>query len=163
MELFRKIFNALNKGRVKYMVAGGIAVNLYGIERATADLDIVILLDEKNLLRFVSVANAIGLKPKLPVKLEDFLNKDKRKKWMDEKNMKVFSLFDPKNPFFLIDIMMEYEFDFDRAYKNRKKVRMENTIIPLIPLDVLIQMKEKTGRPQDMADAFYLKKLKEVF
>ena len=31
------------------MVAGGIAVNLYGIERATADIDIVLKLEEKNL------------------------------------------------------------------------------------------------------------------
>ncbi len=28
------------------MVAGGIAVNLYGIERATADLDIALELEE---------------------------------------------------------------------------------------------------------------------
>jgi len=40
MELFRKVFSAMNQERVKYMVAGGIAVNLFGIERAPADLDI---------------------------------------------------------------------------------------------------------------------------
>jgi len=29
------------------MVAGGIAVNLYGIERATADIDIIVNLEKK--------------------------------------------------------------------------------------------------------------------
>jgi hypothetical protein len=38
MRLFRKIFSAINLERVKYMVAGGVAVNLYGTKRATADL-----------------------------------------------------------------------------------------------------------------------------
>jgi len=42
MELFKTLFSSLNQASVKYMVAGGIAVNLYGIERATADVDIVL-------------------------------------------------------------------------------------------------------------------------
>jgi hypothetical protein len=29
------------------MVAGGIAVNLYGIEKATADIDIVLMFDKE--------------------------------------------------------------------------------------------------------------------
>jgi len=39
MELFKTLFSSLKQGIYKYMVAGGIAVNLYGIERATADVD----------------------------------------------------------------------------------------------------------------------------
>jgi len=60
MELFRKICSALNEERAKYMVAGGIAMNLYGIERATADLDIVVLLEQVNLSKFVSVARRLA-------------------------------------------------------------------------------------------------------
>jgi len=47
MENIKRIFKALSEARVKYMLAGGIAVNLYGIERATADMDIVVFLSEK--------------------------------------------------------------------------------------------------------------------
>ncbi len=46
MELFKELFASLNRARVKYMVAGGIAVNLYGIERATDDIDIVVELEK---------------------------------------------------------------------------------------------------------------------
>jgi len=46
MHLFKKLFLSLNKASIKYMVAGGIAVNLYGIERATADLDIALELEK---------------------------------------------------------------------------------------------------------------------
>lgn len=38
---FEYLFSALNKARVRYLVVGGIAVNIYGIERATADIDLV--------------------------------------------------------------------------------------------------------------------------
>jgi hypothetical protein len=139
------------------MVAGGIAVNLYGIERATADIDIVVNLEKNNLSKFIRVAKKLGLKPKVPVTLDDFTDSEKRKSWIADKGMMVFSLYDTKNPFFLIDIFVEVPFDFDGVYKQRKKIRLEDTIIPVVPIKTLIGMKEKSGRPQDRADVFYLK------
>ena len=161
MQLFKNLFSSLNKESVKYMVAGGIAVNLYGIERATADIDIILKLDKKNLLKFVKVAKKLGLKPKLPLALDDFIDAERRKGWIVDKDMVVYSLYDAKNPFFLLDIFVEEPFDFDEVYEKRKKIEFENTIIPLVPIKVLIAMKEKSDRPQDKADTFYLKKIIE--
>jgi hypothetical protein len=141
------------------MVAGGIAVNLYGIERATADVDIALELEKGNLLKFINVAEKLGLRPKIPVKLGDFIDPEKRRSWRMDKGMLVFSLYDPKNPFFLIDIFTEIPFDFDAIYKQRKKVKFENIFIPVVPIKELIAMKEKSDRPQDRADVFYLKKI----
>lgn len=143
------------------MVAGGIAVNLYGIERATADIDIVLRLDKENISRFVEVAKKLGLKPKLPVKLDDFIDTDKRKEWIEDKGMTVFSLYDSKNPFFLLDIFVEMPFDFAEVYKQRKRIMFEDIVIPVIPIEKLIEMKEKSDRPQDKADIYYLKKIME--
>jgi hypothetical protein len=159
MELFKGLFSSLNQATVRYMVAGGIAVNLYGIERATADLDIVLELEKGNLSRFIKVAQKLSLKPKIPVKLDDFVDPEKRKSWRMDKGMMVFSLYDPKNPFFLIDIFTEMPFDFDEVYRQRKKIKFENIIIPVVPIRELIAMKEKSDRPQDRADVFYLKKI----
>jgi hypothetical protein len=141
------------------MVAGGIAVNLYGIERATADVDIVLELEKGNLSKFIRVAKKLGLKPKIPVKLEDFIDPEKRKSWRMDKGMMVFSLYDPKNPFFLIDIFTEIPFDFDEVYRQRNRISFENIVIPVVPIKKLIAMKEESDRPQDRADVFYLKKI----
>ena len=159
MQLFKKLFSSLNKASIKYMLAGGIAVNLYGIERATADVDIALELEKGNLLKFINVAEKLGLRPKIPVKLGDFIDPEKRRSWRMDKGMLVFSLYDPKNPFFLIDIFTEIPFDFDAIYKQRKKVKFENIFIPVVPIKELIAMKEKSDRPQDRADVFYLKKI----
>ena len=161
MRLFENLFSSLNKESVKYMVVGGIAVNLYGIERATADIDIILKLDKKNLLKFVKVAKKLGLKPKLPLALDDFIDEERRKGWIVDKDMVVYSLYDAKNPFFLLDIFVEEPFNFDEVYEKRKKIEFENTIIPLVPIKVLIAMKEKSDRPQDKADVFYLRKIAE--
>lgn len=159
MELFRRLFVSLNRGSVKYLVAGGIAVNLYGIERSTADIDIVLKLDKANVLRFIKLAKRLGLKPKVPVKLDDFVDPEKRDSWISEKGMTVFSLYNPKAPFFLIDIFVESPFNFDQVYRRRKKIRSEDVVIPVVPIDELILMKEKSNRPQDRADVFHLRKI----
>ena len=49
MGYFEKVFRALNKEKVKYIVVGGVAVNLYGYARFTGDIDILLLLEEGNL------------------------------------------------------------------------------------------------------------------
>jgi len=146
---------------VKYLVAGGIAVNLYGIERATADIDIVLKVDEKNLSKFVRVARKLGLQPRLPLALDDLIDGEKRKSWIVDKDMVVYSLYDAKNPFFLLDIFVQEPFHFEEVYEKRKKIEFENTVIPLVPIKALIAMKEKSDRPQDKADVFYLKKILE--
>lgn len=87
MEHFKKLFGALNNGGVKYLICGGIAINLYGIERATADIDIAISLDDENTDRFINVAKELGFKPKMPVVLNDLRNPQKRKEWKDYKGM----------------------------------------------------------------------------
>ena len=43
------VFNALNNAQVRYLVAGGIAVNIHGYQRMTSDLDMVIQLDSTNM------------------------------------------------------------------------------------------------------------------
>jgi hypothetical protein len=159
MELFKDLFSSLNQASIKYMVAGGIAVNLYGIERATADVDIVLELEKGNLSKFIRVAKKLGLKPKIPVKLDDFIDPERRKGWIMDKGMMVFSLYDPKNPFFLIDIFTEIPFDFDEVYRQRNRISFENIVIPVVPIKKLIAMKEESDRPQDRADVFYLKKI----
>ena len=73
--------------------------------------------------------------------------------------MKVFSVFDPKNSYFLLDIFVDTPFDFNKVYKEREKMKFENIIISVVPMKELIKMKEKAGRPQDRADVFYLKKI----
>ena len=43
------IFNGLNQSRIRYLVAGGIAVNTHGYQRMTSDLDLVVQLDSDNI------------------------------------------------------------------------------------------------------------------
>src|SRR2546426_12080264 len=47
---FDVLVQALDKGRVRYLVAGGLAVNAHGYLRFTRDVDLVIQLDPDNVI-----------------------------------------------------------------------------------------------------------------
>ena len=44
------LFRTLQEAGVRYVVVGGLALNLHGIERSTMDIDLAIALDDDNLL-----------------------------------------------------------------------------------------------------------------
>ncbi len=159
MNPFLSLFRELNAAKVRYLVVGGVAVNLYGIERATGDVDIAISLDARNAEGFIGVVRELGLVPRVPVRLEDFADPEKRSTWREKKGMVAFSLYDPKAPFFLLDVMTEEPFDFDEVYARRERMFFHGVAVPVTPLPDLIRMKKETGREQDLADVSHLSRL----
>lgn len=75
--------------------------------------------------------------------------------------MLVFSLYDPKDPLLTLDIMTEIKIDFERAFRRRMKIKSGSLVIPLISLNDLIMLKQKAGRPQDIADIYHLQMIKK--
>jgi len=51
--IYKEIFKEFELRGVRYLVVGGMAVNLYGYIRLTMDLDIMVELPDKNLLAVV--------------------------------------------------------------------------------------------------------------
>ena len=161
MNLYRNLFRALHRENVRYLVVGGVAANLHGIERATGDIDLLLDLQSENVDRFLKAARDLGLTPKVPVPLEDFADVTKRKTWREDKGMLVFPLYDPEHPFFLLDVMTEVLIDFERAYEEKLTVDLGGIPITTASIQVLIDMKKDTGRPQDEADVHHLKIIQE--
>lgn len=160
--MFESIFKALEKRRVKYLVIGGIAVNFHGYNRVTGDLDLLVGLDEENLKKFIEAVKSLGWRPRLPVSLEDFTDSEKRKSWIKEKGMKVFSIYNPKKEAEHVDIMTETYLDFDKAYKNKKMISANNIKISLVSIPDLIRLKKIAGRGRDKIDIMALKKIQEL-
>lgn len=154
---FTKILLELEKREIEYIVVGGIAVNLYGIPRMTYDLDLLLNLEDENLLKFLRLISKMGYSPKMPVKIMELANEQKRNKWIKDKNLKAFCLKNENAVIKEIDIVLNSPLNYDEAIKNVNRIELKNTAIPLIEIQDLIKMKENTGRKQDMSDIKYLK------
>jgi hypothetical protein len=57
---YLQIFDLLPTHNVRYLLCGGLAVNIYGVPRMTADIDLILDFDEDNLKQFeICVVNAL--------------------------------------------------------------------------------------------------------
>lgn len=158
---YRQLFVALSEAKIRYLVAGGVAVNLHQVQRATADLDLILHLERENLLHFAKLMSQLGYQPKVPVKGEDFADPVLRQKWITEKNMMVFSFINPKNSYELIDIFVEEPKPFAELDKNKIEIAAFGVTIPVLGIDDLIEIKEKAGRSTDLFDVQQLRRIKE--
>ena len=155
---YEDIFKALESSRVKYLVIGGVAVNLYGVQRATGDIDLLLAMEKDNIFKFIELSKKLGLVPKAPVKAEDLADPAKLKAWREEKNMRVFSFIHPDYSYVMIDIMTDNYISFEEAYKKRNILPAWGIHVSCVSLDDLIKLKEIAGREQDLADIDALRK-----
>lgn len=160
--LYERIFRAFQENQLQYAVIGGVAVNLHGYLRATADLDVIITLTDEEISKFIDVVKTLGMVPRLPVKLEDFAKKELREEWITEKNMKVFSVYNPKDPIEHIDVKIEGYEDFGKILKNSVIMKIKDIEVKVVDIDDLIWLKEEAGRDRDKDDVRALNKLKEI-
>ncbi|MGB5406736.1 MAG: hypothetical protein WBN08_08360 [Thiogranum sp.] len=67
LDSVEQIFQALNSAGVRYLVAGGLAVNAHGYLRFTKDVDFVLQLVPDNIQRAFAALGDLGYRPNVPV------------------------------------------------------------------------------------------------
>lgn len=159
MTPFVPALQAFEKEGVRYVVVGGLAAIAHGVNRYTSDIDFVIQLDQANAERAVRVLTSLGLKPRAPVDPMQFANTETRQAWIREKNMMVFSFFDPGDPFLTIDLFVEYPMEFEGLYDRSVVKKLGNLPVRVCSREDLMAMKRKAGRPKDLEDVRVLDRM----
>jgi hypothetical protein len=154
------IVRALNTAKVQYLIVGGLAVNAHGYERLTRDVDLVISLEPDNIIRGLHALLNIGYTMAIPVTPEEFADSSRRETWRAEKNMIVLKLWSDVHKRTPVDVFVYEPFDFAREYSRaRHEILWGDATAPIVPYDVLLQMKEAAARPRDLIDVEQLRKL----
>ncbi|MFW6172155.1 MAG: nucleotidyl transferase AbiEii/AbiGii toxin family protein [Elusimicrobiota bacterium] len=152
-----EIFREFNNNEIKYIVCGGLAVNLHNIPRMTYDIDLLLEMEDENIRKYIQLVREWGFSPKRPVKIEDFEVSEKRKEWINEKNMRSFNVYNEDWAISEIDVLIDTPVDYKQAERNKVIKTTRDITIPLISVKDLIKMKKDTNRKQDEADIRYLK------
>lgn len=128
----------------------------------TADVDVMIDLAEENVERLLRAMEGLGYVPRVPVPAGDLVSREKREEWIREKGALVFTFLDPRNPLKHVDIFLSNPTDFMEAYARRQVIPIGEIEISTVPLDTLIEMKERSGRPRDLEDVRHLKMIRTL-
>jgi predicted nucleotidyltransferase len=156
---YQRLFAALAEHRVRYLLVGGLAVNIHGIPRMTMDVDVIIALDPQNVDHFIAAAEELGLHPVLPVRLAELGDPAKRKEWVEQRNLIAFAPRGGEAAVPTVDLMLGVEPQFEPAYRRRVVRDLDGIAIDVASIPDLIAMKGKSGREQDRYDIEHLRKL----
>ena len=156
---FLELLKEVEKAKVRYLVVGGIAVNLHGVIRPTQDIDFIVYLERNNLLRFIQLMNRLGYRPRVPVRPEELADEKKRRDWGQHKNMIVFSFYHPQDMMKVIDVFIKHPLPFEGMYKRRVQISLGDLDISVISIPDLIKIKGKANRLQDRSDIAALKQV----
>lgn len=141
---FLRVLDALDKQKVQYILVGGVAVILHGIERLTRDIDIFVKMDDKNIQRLRKALLSIF--------------EDESIEEITLEELKEFAVIRYGTPDdFYIDIMARigevavYE---DLEYET---IHYEGIKIKIATPETLYHLKKDSIRYKDKFDAAYLK------
>ena len=162
MNPYHTLFAALNGAGIRYLVVGGMAVNLHGYARFTGDLDILLALDHDNLDRMGTLMDAQGFSQRLPIDVRLLSDRKQVQQFLEEKGMTAYTFIHPKLPNISVDILAGDSLRFDEFDANKVVIEALNASIPVIAVDYLIGMKRSANRQKDIEDIEALLELKEL-
>lgn len=142
-----KLSHELTQMKKRFALAGGLALAYHGHLRATIDVDLLVVLDEKS--------------------DEETRRKLVQRGWVDA-NPKplIFKKLTLTRMFFVqgrewipIDLMWAQSALHISALRRAKKVKLQSTRVPVLEPEDLILLKKLSNRPQDKADIEVLGRL----
>lgn len=156
------IFRALREAGVRYLVAGGLAVNAHGYQRLTVDADLVIELQPDNLRAAFAAFDSLGYRPSVPVTAEGFADPEQRKRWIRDKGMRVLNLVSDRYRETPVDLFVSEPFDFETEWNRALIAEVSPDLeVGFVSLRTLVEMKRAAGRPVDLDDVEHLRWIEE--
>ena len=153
---------ALDRGGVRYLVAGGLAVAAHGYLRFTKDVDIAVALDGENVERLFTAIAGLGYRPTVPVTAGEIADPETRARLVREKNMLVLNFHSDEHRATPVDVFVTEPFDFAAEHELADVRELRPGLqVRFLRRSKLIELKRASGRAQDLADAEELQRLEE--
>jgi hypothetical protein len=138
----RKVLQAFEKAGVRYVVFGGVALNLLGLARATEDLDVFIAPTEENVERVRTALQSVFDDPALEgLSAEDLLGEYPAIQYV------------PPMGSFHLDLLTRLGEAFRFEDLESRRLDFDGLEVSVVTPETLYRMKRDTVRLQDRADA----------
>lgn len=156
---FISLFAVLAATRIRFVVVGGLAMLLQGVDRLTADAGLVVDLAADELADAIRALTASGYRPLAPVDPLALLDAATRADWQRSKGMTVFSFWDSTHTRPTVDVLLESPVPFEELWERADIIKIGSTDVRVAARDDLIRLKESSGRERDQADIEALRRL----
>ncbi len=155
------LFRCLAQNDVRYLLVGGLAMNLLGVPRLTMDVDLLLGLDDANVDAFIRCAETLRLRPQIPEPLAALRDPQRRRVWLEEKHLIAFALIGASPSVPTVDVVLQHPLDFAAAFDRAELKDAGGVAVRVAAVKDMITLKRSVGRPQDLADLEHLERLQE--
>jgi hypothetical protein len=158
-----EILFALTDAKVEFVVGGGVAAVLHGVERVTLDIDLALDMEQANVEKFLQVMDKLGLQPRAPVPARDLMSREAVRRMIAEKGALVFSFVDFDRPLRHVDIFLQDNLSFEELSRGARKIVIEDRAIRIMGIGKLLETKRAITplRDKDLIDIKQLEKLQD--
>ena len=149
-----KILKELVAGRVDFILGGGVACVLHGVERVTMDVDVAIYMDPLNWDRLIQVMNKMGLVPRAPVRPETLADPKVRQAMVEEKKALVFTFIHPDEPSLQLDVFLRPELSYEALKPHAQPMDIGELSLQVASPGKLLALKKgiQPARQKDLLD-----------
>jgi len=157
---YREILATLAKAKVDFIVGGGVACVLHGVERVTMDVDLAVMMAPANLEKFLSVMRQLKLRPRVPIPPESLLDPAVIRTIVEEKHALVFSFLDPDAPIRHVDIFLTSDLSYESLLPDAEWIDLGDFKVRILSKQRLLSLKLGINPPRtkDTLDIEYLRK-----
>jgi hypothetical protein len=155
-----ELLRSLTEAEVRFVLVGGLAVQLHGFLRSTFDVDLTLAMDDENLARFIDVARRFDLRPVIPVGIDSLRDAMQIEQWHRDKGMLAFALRTPEAGAVVVDVLVRPEVPYDDLESRATTVEFFGRQVRVAAIDDLVTMKRIANRPKDILDVAALEKIK---
>ncbi len=153
----------MNEAGIRYLIVGGVAVNLHGHRRFTADVDILLALDEENLEKMTALMHAMKYVERLPIELKELNNQEKVKQLLEEKGMTAYTFLSNGRERIDVDVLASASLSFDSYDQHKVMLDIDEAVqVPVVSINDLISLKKEANRAKDIEDIKILLELKTL-
>jgi hypothetical protein len=137
--IYADVLSRLERDEVRYVVVGGVAIQLHGFERETCDLDIVVDAAPAEAERATRSLVSAGFTPTLPLPLAmltvlTFLDRAQRG----------------------VDVFARYHVSFAELWANSEQINSDGCAVRVASLADIIRAKQLTKQTHHLRDAEWL-------
>jgi hypothetical protein len=159
---YQSILRAFEEKKLRYLIVGGVAVNLHGYPRFTNDIDILLALDHDNLATMARIMEDMGYQQRLPISIHELEDTDKVRTLMKDKGLVAYSFIHAQEPQFNVDVLVSESMEFEKFSVHTMNAEVWGLQIPVVSIDDLIAMKQHSDREKDVQDVVALLELRGV-
>jgi len=157
---YSEILGELARARVQFVLGGGLACVLQGVERVTMDVDVAVLMEPANFAAFCACMARLNLRPRLPIPPQHLLDPEVVEAMVQEKNALVYTFVDADRPVRQVDVFLAPHLSYPALLPDTECIDLTDFSVRVLTKKKLLALKLgiHPSRAKDSIDIEFLRR-----